>query len=1002
MDVNPIAQQLPRLVIHDEITELESQLVFVAKISNSLELAEVSVRRAEQSYAMRNLRWAVLALFTTLTVFVGYAAAGAPPPSATFYAMGVAPGGSAVRDAVKIGSQIRAVGGLGTQIGAATPRSSVLWTIDGVSPMVTTPLPDFSSGTAGTVASDISSNGLYIASQARSAAGPIATRVTVAGLATTNLNVAPYPVRGTPNFATAVSDNGQILYGQAPIATFSRSIRYDASAGTSFVIPTLPTHTSGNVPTARGASSDGSVMVGTSFNAPYGFTTNGKAFRFVNGSGLSAISTPGTWSKAIAISPDGNLTLVGGNSPAAPNGEVFIHNATANSLTSLGTPNSAMVPTSFGGMTADGGVVGISFSSDGSPVTGARYAFIHNAQGWFHVTTVLAATGIDLNAQNWNGLLITGVSSDGTLLFGTGLHNGAFEGFIVEFAPDFLNNFDVPATPPSDTRIVGAWILGDGTDPDAPILAFLADGSMYELEATVAATPGEAPGFERSRYTWDGSTGALSFAVRQDTNGDIGMSGLDGASGVTFTVNGDNAVISALGAGCVPDANDPCTYPAVRLTGSAGSIVGSYIGGDPLQDDSSILVVLLANGTFFLADDSPFDPQCADGIERGTYAWNAVTGDFNSSTTVDTNGQCGLSHPSGLPIVSLSADELVLTFTDNSGSTSFTRVVDPTTVTPAITSPLTASGVATTAFTYAVAATRATSYDATLLPAGLTIDTATGQITGTPTVSGAFDVTISATNTLASATATLHLTIDPPNTAPGSNVVVQPDLPSGAPPISIGFSTVTVPGETTVTPIPTGSQPPPPAGFSLGSPAVIYDVHTTAAFSGPVTLCFSYAGVNFGAGSPRLFHYEGGWVDITTSVDTVTQTICGTATSFSPFAIFVSPITRTGFYAPVTAAPGTFNTVKGGSTVPLKFNVTIDGVEQTTTSGLAFSVFSISCSSSAAEDQVDFTTTGNTSLRWAGDAFIQNWKTPTTPGCYLVRMTTVADGLSLTALFKVK
>jgi len=51
---------------------------------------------------------------------------------------------------------------------------------------------------------------------------------------------------------------------------------------------------------------------------------------------------------------------------------------------------------------------------------------------------------------------------------------------------------------------------------------------------------------------------------------------------------------------------------------------------------------------------------------------------------------------------------------------------------------------------------------------------------------------------------------------------------------------------------------------------------------------------------------------------------------------------------------------------------------------------------------VDFTTTSQTSLRYAGDAFIQNWKTPTAPGCYQVRMTTDADGLSLTALFKVK
>jgi hypothetical protein len=52
---------------------------------------------------------------------------------------------------------------------------------------------------------------------------------------------------------------------------------------------------------------------------------------------------------------------------------------------------------------------------------------------------------------------------------------------------------------------------------------------------------------------------------------------------------------------------------------------------------------------------------------------------------------------------------------------------------------------------------------------------------------------------------------------------------------------------------------------------------------------------------------------------------------------------------------------------------------------------------------VDFTTTGSTSLRYdtSGGTFVQNWKTPKAPGCYVVRMTT-ADGLSISALFKVK
>lgn len=127
-------------------------------------------------------------------------------------------------------------------------------------------------------------------------------------------------------------------------------------------------------------------------------------------------------------------------------------------------------------------------------------------------------------------------------------------------------------------------------------------------------------------------------------------------------------------------------------------------------------------------------------------------------------------------------------------------------------------------------------------------------------------------------------------------------------------------------------------------------------------------------------------------------------TSLSPFAIFVSPVTRTGFYQPVNSTPGYVNTVKGGSTVPLKFNVHVDGVETTDTSGLQLSVASVGCTSGGSEVAVNVTTRGNTSLRYDADAgtFVQNWKTPAGAGCYVARMTTAADGLSLSALFKVK
>lgn len=84
--------------------------------------------------------------------------------------------------------------------------------------------------------------------------------------------------------------------------------------------------------------------------------------------------------------------------------------------------------------------------------------------------------------------------------------------------------------------------------------------------------------------------------------------------------------------------------------------------------------------------------------------------------------------------------------------------------TPRVTSALTAAGTINVAFTtYTITgegAPRApTSFNATGLPAGLSVNTSTGAITGTPTESGTFNVSISATNSAGTDTKTLVITI---------------------------------------------------------------------------------------------------------------------------------------------------------------------------------------------------------------------------------------------------
>jgi len=129
----------------------------------------------------------------------------------------------------------------------------------------------------------------------------------------------------------------------------------------------------------------------------------------------------------------------------------------------------------------------------------------------------------------------------------------------------------------------------------------------------------------------------------------------------------------------------------------------------------------------------------------------------------------------------------------------------------------------------------------------------------------------------------------------------------------------------------------------------------------------------------------------------------GTATS----TVTVRPWTLSGFYNPIDMN-GVTNTVRGGSTIPVKFEVFSGATELTSTSSISsIKTVVVNCSSmSAAEGSVpiDALATGGTVLRYDTTAghYIYNWQTTKSPGtCYIVTATTL-EGTKISANFKLK
>lgn len=114
----------------------------------------------------------------------------------------------------------------------------------------------------------------------------------------------------------------------------------------------------------------------------------------------------------------------------------------------------------------------------------------------------------------------------------------------------------------------------------------------------------------------------------------------------------------------------------------------------------------------------------------------------------------------------------------------------------------------------------------------------------------------------------------------GVGVVVSPHVE-----VELQFDDVTTTGAALVSQ--EVAAAPLPDGYVSGSTGTYYEITTNAAFAGSATVCVNYQESDFSAENTLSLLHLGmaGWEDITTSLDTTANQICGSTLSFSPFVV---------------------------------------------------------------------------------------------------------------------
>ncbi len=498
----------------------------------------------------------------------------------------------------------------------------------------------------------------------------------------------------------------------APVITSSATA--SAQVGVGFTYQIVATHS----PTSYGATS---LPFGLSVNATSGAITGTPTSAGSATVALSATNGSGTGNASLVITVVPPAPVISSAGTASGQvGVAFSYQITASN-----------VPTSFSaaGLPPGVSVNLLSGLISGTPTAAGSYpATIHagNAGGSGNASlaiTVLPAAPVITSAT-------TATATAGT----------AFSYQIAASnAPTSFAAGNLPAGLAVDAS---GLISGTPTGATVAAVAISAGNTGGTGSATLTLTVNPPPPVITSAVTVGGTVGSAFTYQIAATNAptSYGADGLPGGLAVNATSGAITGIPTASGSATV-------ALSATNAGGAGTATLAITIVGSPNAP------AITSAGSATVTVGQAFGYQIAATHGPTSFGASGLPAGF----TVDASGLV-----SGVPsVVGTVTATVTATNGFGTGTASLILIVVPPP--PVVTSATAATVTVGTAFSYQITASNApTSFGASPLPAGLTVATGTGLISGTPTALGATVVTVSAGNGGGSGTAAVTVTVVPP------------------------------------------------------------------------------------------------------------------------------------------------------------------------------------------------------------------------------------------------